>query len=506
MLCIFLVGTLIRAYAFGSVPPGLQQDEASAGYDAWSLLHYGIDRNGFHNPVTFVAWGSGMFALGAYLSMPFIALVGLNAFAVRLPFLLAGVASILLFADLVKQIHGIRTARAATFLVAICPWHIVISRWALDSNLLPLVFLAATAMAVRALEIPWFLPASFALFGLSLYAYGTAYIAMPVYLALVVPYALYYRRWPTKPLVVSVVALGLVSLPAVLYVLVNTLKWDSIVTPWLSIPRLPGVPRFETVGNFRVWEPQFLHTVVRNLRWTTFLAVTQSDGQIWNSVPGYGLIYLFSMPLALFGFVLLCRQCWRREFTAAYFILAWCITAAVLSALVTTSVNRLNVGLVPLVYCTGLGLAFFQERVRAVFLGLVAVYTISFAAFGWTYFNSYRVQVARPFHQSLVEAIRSASEGTEGRICITDRIPLPYIYALFANEEDPREFLRTVKYSNPGDEFQRVSSFARYQFGLPGMDQPEIGAIVVFADEAFFSEKVFSLEMFGDFVVALRRR
>src|SRR5580704_10517242 len=87
ILCMFVVGTVVRAYAFGAIPPGLQQDEASAGYDAYALLHYAIDRNGFHNPVAFVAWGSGMFALGAYLAMPFIAILGLNAFAIRLPFL-----------------------------------------------------------------------------------------------------------------------------------------------------------------------------------------------------------------------------------------------------------------------------------------------------------------------------------------------------------------------------------------------------------------------------------
>ena len=39
------------AAAFGSIPPGIFVDEASSGYDAYALLHYGIDRNGFHNPV-----------------------------------------------------------------------------------------------------------------------------------------------------------------------------------------------------------------------------------------------------------------------------------------------------------------------------------------------------------------------------------------------------------------------------------------------------------------------
>ena len=242
ILASFLLGTLVRVFAFGSVPPGLNVDEASPGYDAYSLLQYGIDRNGFHNPLAFVAFGSGTSAMEPYLVMPFVALFGLNTFALRLPFLLAGVAAILLFARFVREVHGARTARVATFLLAICPWHIMISRWAHESSLLPFVMLAGALAAVLSLKRPWFLPASFALFGASLYTYATAYLAVPVYLAITIPYVLYHRRWPMKPFIVVLVLLGIIGIPAFLYVLINALKWASIVTPWFSIPRLPGVP------------------------------------------------------------------------------------------------------------------------------------------------------------------------------------------------------------------------------------------------------------------------
>ena len=148
ILASFLLGTLVLAFAFGSVPPGLNVDEASPGYDAYALLQYGIDRNGFHNPLAFVAFGSGTSAMEPYLVMPFVALFGLNTFALRLPFLLAGVAAIFLFARLVTEVHGARTARVATFLLAICPWHIMIPRLAHESSLLPFVMLAGALAAV----------------------------------------------------------------------------------------------------------------------------------------------------------------------------------------------------------------------------------------------------------------------------------------------------------------------------------------------------------------------
>lgn len=77
-LLLFLLGAVIRILYIGSIPPGLNQDEASIGYDAYSILHYGIDRNGVHLPIHLIAWGSGQNALYAYLSMPFIWLFGLT--------------------------------------------------------------------------------------------------------------------------------------------------------------------------------------------------------------------------------------------------------------------------------------------------------------------------------------------------------------------------------------------------------------------------------------------
>ncbi|WP_410513409.1 hypothetical protein PaeBR_02820 [Paenibacillus sp. BR2-3] len=76
---LFLLGAAIRILYIGSIPGGLNQDEASIGYDAYAILHYGIDRNGIHLPVHLISWGSGQNALYAYLSMPFILLFGCSA-------------------------------------------------------------------------------------------------------------------------------------------------------------------------------------------------------------------------------------------------------------------------------------------------------------------------------------------------------------------------------------------------------------------------------------------
>ena len=42
-IVIVALGVFVRVYKFGSLPEGINQDEAYAGYEAYSLLKYGKD-------------------------------------------------------------------------------------------------------------------------------------------------------------------------------------------------------------------------------------------------------------------------------------------------------------------------------------------------------------------------------------------------------------------------------------------------------------------------------
>ena len=145
-LLILLAAMAVRLVMFGSHPAGLNQDEASIGYDAWSLLHYGIDRKGYTLPVQLVAWGSGQNVLYAYLSMPFIALFGLNVFSVRIVNLLFSLVTVVAVYFVVRRWKGIKTGFIAMALVAAAPWNIMLARWGLESNLFPAMFTLAISL------------------------------------------------------------------------------------------------------------------------------------------------------------------------------------------------------------------------------------------------------------------------------------------------------------------------------------------------------------------------
>ncbi|MBR4151027.1 MAG: glycosyltransferase family 39 protein, partial [Firmicutes bacterium] len=131
------LGVLLRLAFLGALPYGLNQDEASAGYEAWALLTAGVDRCGKSWPVLFISWGSGQNVLMSYLAMPFIALFGLSEWTLRLPNAISGCLTLFVFWRLAYRCGGRRFGLLALFLLTVNPWHIMMSRWALESNLLP---------------------------------------------------------------------------------------------------------------------------------------------------------------------------------------------------------------------------------------------------------------------------------------------------------------------------------------------------------------------------------
>jgi len=126
-LLLLAVGAALRLLYLGDIPGGLNQDEASIGYDAWALLHSGIDRNGLSWPVNFIAWGSGQNVLYGYLSIPFIAIFDLSVFSLRLTSAFWGVICLWIFWQLGKRRDQTMGILALLVLVT-SPWHIMASR------------------------------------------------------------------------------------------------------------------------------------------------------------------------------------------------------------------------------------------------------------------------------------------------------------------------------------------------------------------------------------------
>ena len=170
---IFIIGIVVRLVCIDVLPKGLNQDEASAGYEAFSILNYGVDRHNKSFPVQFIAWGSGQNVLYSYIMTFFIAILGVNTLAIRLPMALVGCISLFVFYQLLKRNENKKIALIGLFFFAICPWHIMKSRWGLESNLFPDLILWAIFLILEAIrkEDYKFLYIGFGVLALAGYSY-----------------------------------------------------------------------------------------------------------------------------------------------------------------------------------------------------------------------------------------------------------------------------------------------------------------------------------------------
>jgi 4-amino-4-deoxy-L-arabinose transferase-like glycosyltransferase len=426
-----VLGIGARVFDFGHTPPGLNQDEAAIGYEAWCLLHYGMDRNGVSWPVHLISWGSGQNALYAYLAMPFVSF-GLSPLTTRLPMLISALASLPLIWLIARRLFDEKAAWSATALAALSPWHIMLSRWGLESNLLPFVFLCGLACLVVAQDarskVGW-LTFACALFSLSLYAYGSAYVVVPIFLFGALLIGIHAGTFTIRHALIGLCAFALLALPIALFVAINTFQWDAIVIADVTIPRLPTTPRFQS----QLAERSTIHAPQL---WQ--LLVTQRDGSHYNVTDPYGVLYsgiflALAVALSLTTIVLVVARRWPQKRALVGLWLIACIPTGLLQQ---PNINRVNLLLMALVFAAGLAIAVVDERIRGALIASLIAITIACGFFARDYFTTQRAKLSPEFFEGLVPALQykstcptstrySANEPTRTTICTPCSMSIP---------------------------------------------------------------------------------
>ncbi len=475
-----------------------------------------MDRNGFHNPVHITSWGSGQSALYVYFAMPFIALFGLNVMAIRAVNLIFGIISLLIFYLLAKRVSNRSVALLSLFLLAISPWHIMMSRWAVDANLFPSVFLIAVFLLILSFDDKRFLPASLFVFALSLYAYPTSFFIVPIFLLMVFLYLLYHKKIDIKSdfknLGMSILFFAITALPVFLFVIINYLKMDSVHTALLSIPRLTGPPRFSVASS--LFNSDFSGSFYRHIIEVIKIIINQDDGLIWNSIPEYGYMFLFSLPFLVIGFVKLLSEnlfSKTKRFQKNFVFLAWLAVSFLLGGLLTPpNINRINILFIPLIFLIAIGIYYVIQNIRHFTVPIIILYIVSFSMFSFNYFSIYPEKTEQIFFESFGEAINYASNYTSGRpdarIYVTNQVNMPYIYVLFYQRTNPEIFKSSVKFYNPGAEFQRVKSFGRYSFEINDINQSENAVYIIHnSEEGKFDKSDFTIKKFKYYSVVTKK-
>lgn len=501
-LILILIGVVVRLWQLGATPCGLNQDEAYAGYEAYSLLTYGVDSWGYHNPCYFISWGSGMNVLESYLAIPFVAILGLTELAIRLPQALLACVSLPVVYLLLTRLFSRRVGLVGLALTAICPWHILLSRWGLESNLAPGLLLLGLYFLVRGLESPPWLLLAGLFFGLSLYAYATLWVVVPLTLGVFLLYLLYTRKLPFTPYLAGAVGvLVVLALPLLLFVGVNLGVLDEIRTPVFSVPRLVSMRASEVD-----WHNLFSLEAYRTLGKLVF---GEGDGLVWNSLPQFGLFYPFSWPLIAVGGVRMAVRAVEglktRRFTGEGLVLLGLLCAAGVSVcLANLNVNKANALHFYLLMLLAFGVDWLIGYCRArpvLPWGVAAVYAVAFGLFVNTYFTTYNDTIAVQFRDGVGEAVAYVKDQDFQHVAVDSTVV--YSHILFYDRTPQPEFAATVTYANYPAPYLSAASFGRYTFGVDtGNLDPDTAYIIYINRFETFQSAGYTVEKFGLFGVA----
>jgi 4-amino-4-deoxy-L-arabinose transferase-like glycosyltransferase len=425
LLIVVFIAIFLRVYKLGSVPPSLNWDEVSLGYNAYSILHTGKDEYGKFLPLVLQSYDDYKPALYTYLAIPTVSLLGLTEIAIRLPSVTAGIIAIILVYFLIiellggkkvkildKEINSKYVGVLTALFLAISPWHIQFSRIAFESNAGLTINIAVFYLFLKGLKKPWFLPISFFVGALNIHMYQSDRVFTPLFL--IALSLIFYKQLlkVKKWFIFSVFIAFLVALPFIVYTFTNSnallrAKGVSVFSDQHLVERsssklLQDSETHNIVGKiFDNRRIEFGKAVVSgyishfDLNW---LFITGDIER--HHAPFMGLLYLFELPFLFIGIYILVflKFDWRYKLSFFFYFLLVPIPASITSG-VPHAVRTLNFEWT-FEFFIALGLitsvVFIYDQKNKIFATLIKLFIIVYCLFAIInisyYINQYFVQ------------------------------------------------------------------------------------------------------------------
>ncbi|MDO8503279.1 MAG: glycosyltransferase family 39 protein [bacterium] len=464
LIVILALGALLRLWGLSNTPPHLTNDEAALGYNAYSILKTARDEHGEFLPVIFKSFGDWKPGLYIYLDVPFIATLGLNEFATRLPSALAGILAIwLLYLIVLKLFNKPRLAILTSFFLAISPWHLQFSRGAWEANIALTLTLAGIYFFLTAVNgVSRQLVYSAIFFALTLWTYQGAKLASAIIiLGLVVAFFRDFIKIPRNIIINSVVLGVLISVPVLISLLQGKTGRLEVYSAF-SYERPPEaiqeILKPDKVG-VDSWQYVLFHSERLNFtrgilsRWFNhysgrFLFFEGDWQNPRNGVPNAGVILLLDSIFLLAGLVALARL---GKNNAAIFLWLWFILASLPAALSrdqVQAVRSFNM-VIPLTIILALGVDYWwgkRERFGRILIFVVPIFILSYLANYFYYLDQYWVhaptknsQYWQYGYKQMVEKVVPL-ENKYREIIIKQDYAQPYIFFLFYQKYDPEKY------------------------------------------------------------------
>lgn len=510
IILIFALALVLRIYRLGEYPVGFLWDEAGLGYNAYSILKTGKDEYGHILPLIFKSFGDYKPGLYVYLTVPFVAIFGLNEFAVRLPSAIFGTLTILVMYFLIKEslnrestriglrINANSLALTASLLLAISPWHVNFSRGAWELNVMLFEFVLGIWLLIKFLnsEKNFFLYceatnlvySSVFVFILSLFTYQGTKLLLPL---LLIGFIFFFRREIKRiPLEPKIKFLAIILTGFLIFNLITFIGGKAgrlKVMSLFSYPRLVSESKMilDQDSNNRFlfnlfhsspvfFSRSFLGRYFNHFS-GRFLFVEGDWSNPRNGTIYHGVLYFPDLLFMLVGLGILFA---KKRTPFENFILYWLMIGPLPAALTRDSISSVRsfTMVIPLIFIISEGLAGFVNLLKkhspivrySLFVVLTILYCFVFVRFLDLYFihdpkfsskdRLYGYKQAIDFIIPLVFQKK--------KVIFTNTYGQPYIFWLFYTKYDPSAYQKQAHLTeNPYGDVGEVRYIDNLEFG-----------------------------------------
>ena len=493
-LLIFFIATIAITYKVSNVPQGLHVDEAGAFYDAICISKYGVDRYLYKFPVYFVNFGGGQNALYTYLAAILIKIFGANTTIFRLPAILLSLLSMACLYKLICENNSKKQALFTSFILAICPFFVMKSRWGLESYLMCGSLTISMFIFMKALNKNkqyWYVLAGI-FFGLTLYTYAIAYVVVPAILGIILLYLLITKKMKIKNIICMGIPLAILAIPLILMLAMNSGMIENVKLPLVSIPKL----WFYRGGEISLRNvPENIHNIFEILFIKDFLN--------YNAIAEFGTLYKLSIPLVIFGLIEVIKnaieEIKQRKFSLDFMMLvAFVAEFCVGLCIAELNINKINAIYIPMIYFAGRFLERVSSRAKYAWIVIIFMYCLNATMFIHYYFTEFAHTDLQYFEDEIIDVSKRAEELKKSKIYVENCLNQTYIYTLVATPISPYELNENLCVENG-----MVMEYGKYRFEIP-QEIEEDAIYVIKNDEEKINELLeygFNVEKYGEFNV-----
>jgi len=489
LIIALIVGTVLRLYQLADVPNGLTWDEAAIGYNAYSLLKTGRDEHGAILPIVFKSFGDYKPGAYIYLTVPAVAIFGLNEFAVRFPSALAGILAIFGVYLFTKELLKKSTSEFgpwdfAAVALAISPWHVHFSHGAWEVNVFSTLTIFGLYYFLRFLKNKSSLYPSLLFACLSLAMYQAAKLLTPLIFLLFI--IIYWRDFWKGFSVYFVTKKLLLLLPFVAFgawiffgsLFGNAGNRLSTLSVFNYKPRISdetkkidGQNSFQTPIFHNQTELSSSLVLSRYLYHFSPEVLFYEDSVISERghVPSLGVLNPLEIIWLTLGIVLLVKNGFDKSTKIILGLLLLSPVPASLTLAEYSTVRALFMT-IPLSIISGLGMYYAIKNLKYFSLPLFGIYFLLVVYVFDVYFLHSQTVFAKEFNYGYKQVVQIIKENPAKKVVFTDVFGQPYIYYIFYTAYDPATYQKNIDFISGGLDVGRVGRVGNVEFHQFGKD------------------------------------